>query len=687
MASNLDPSDNGVKIHQIKQLSSAVISQIPVSTFTHDETGNLCSIIDSQYGTIFTFSREWVPSIHLVNIEYQAKQVQGIAFHITGEYFGIFRVPSTFESDEKVNEHELYVQVRNGDDLMSLCVEQPVGDLSPLAEDIIDRFSMAPPSKEYMEPLPQTEEEDASTFIQSRYYTTLYSLKNPLSYFPKTAIARLRILCKEDNSEIVRILKSVFVDIEQLHVRHSGPKGLLSIPNLESSVEKENQILFVKTHPEFKDDEKTVDTDKMGQLVLELKIREAQLQILVIFEILYTLGINQEEFLSTNATKLEKLRRKREKELAKRSLIRPRKGKRKIIPTFLGMGVGIETTEKVDEKKEIDDMYEYYTTLNNLIDRLGLWDALTTSKSDNNYGFMAYVVVPYYNKKLPQLVKYLVDNIKGSNMKLVSKPSKKPKKEPESADNTQHEQISKQNKHSKFKKVLLDKQPPTLRNAATLTSDLTNLSHSDDFLPSLKRSKSNLSSKSLTRRQVDLNVKQMPTEQDQEQNQPPSFIFGNAKRSKSIKLTSTAEPMLATVTKSKSFSQIESTPVKKSSVRVIEATPQKKRHLDQSVILKTPNSEFLKPSVRRETEGLKPLVGVTPQKIQSGGIKSPFGVEVTPMQQTVNSSPIKEITSSTRRKRPGEPIPLEDSPFYTAGLFNRNGGSPVGQQLFHSDSE
>ncbi|KAG7665735.1 uncharacterized protein J8A68_000755 [[Candida] subhashii] len=661
----------------------------------------------------------------------------GILYHIKDvNVYGLFKVPNALRiKDITGSELEPY-GIHDSQELIEVAEtpieesQQPVNDHT----EILDSFSMGPP-KQPSDDIARDDNEsplrkdgsDPVEFIESRYYSTLYSLNNPLSYFPKTAISRLRILCDENEERICEVLSGMILSISDLDLRHGGSNGVLKLLDkdivdqrhiLKSRFEIENQTRFIEMHQELldnlnsdpstefknanqesKDKKEVSNHEKFQRLIFDLKVREAQLQILVIFELMHAWNLNETEFLLENQAQKQRELKARQKQ-AKSNLIRKRK--RKIVPTFLGMGIDVKTDNGTLDTNNVPsrslDQYTVYSTLNTLVDRMGLWDTLS-GKADSSYGFMAYVFVPYYNKKLPELVKYVIDNMKDLNMKLETSSSSKSKKRKKSTTVTNGESEIKSQAHkstsksSKYRKVLLPNRKPTLSKSATTVDQSSthgiSLSGEDDIIPpSLKRSKSNLSSKNLSRRQVDLNVKLTRTTSDLEttlSSQPNvSFIFSNAKRSKSVAVAPskpaapTAPPevhVMATPVKPKSFSQVQQTPVYSKSTVLVEATPQKSVTRQDTLVLKTPDA-FLKPAAREATILTERLMSAS-KEIQATppANKSPILIDRTPVQRSrVDSSPIKPITSiqrKTKKMRPGEPVSLDVSPFYNASLYKQ----------------
>jgi len=555
-----------------------------------------------------------------------------VLYHIRDRYYGIANLKPGVAIDDSwkcSSKRSIPVNVSKIDDIIEQCaikVEEQAMVSDPRLEHHISNFSMAPPNKQSLEKpanavisqSPQYQD-DPLMFIYSRYFSILYSLTTPLSYFPKTSLARVKILCDNEQEKLSQTLEKLYLSIEEMDSRHQGKYGILKnlfsekapLPSMvKTKIEYENQLSFVSKHSDLIDKVKSslirtkpVDSidnedqqnsksdnladEMLSRLILQLKIREAQLQVILIFEILCSWNISEKEFLEKSMKKHEKELKKKDRE-AKKSLVRKRKQPRKIIPTFLGMGVNVSDNPIVDRECEKLNEYAVYKCLNALVDRLGLWDTLlgNSNTNDNAYGFLGYVLVPYYNKKLPIVLKYVVDKVKDLNMKLSFVPKPKSKPDAKSSLNSPRKQSSPQSetainevrRSSKYNKTLLRK--PELRKSATIGS-----LNDNDLLPAftIKRSKSNLSSKNLQKRQVDMSVNGPKKDTSKttvgrskslsEASQASSelLIFGNASRVKpsSIKKPSKVPQIEATPVKARvlhSLSQIKATPLKQLSM-------------------------------------------------------------------------------------------------------------------------
>ncbi|OBA22768.1 hypothetical protein METBIDRAFT_36292, partial [Metschnikowia bicuspidata var. bicuspidata NRRL YB-4993] len=380
--------------------------------------------------------------------------------------------------------------------------------------------------------------------------------------------------------------------------------------------EAENQALFVSKHYE-----QTTKDELLEHLVLELKIREAQIQIVLLLEIILCMAVDEADFLDTGR------RQQAQAAASKRKPALIRRKKKKVIATFLGVGVtepeGVSGTVMLSPKQDHMSPLSLYTSLVGLIDQIGLWDSLLehgrTDKDENTQGFLAFVVVPFFGKGLPKTVLFIIKQIKGLRPNILRTRWTKSASSLEPPGLPQNQPSDPQ---SKFPKISMSTDSiPTLPRASTTTD-------ADSIKPafSLKRSKSNLGTRNLKRRQVDMSVaKNEPA--DTEPGKSNLFLFTDARRVKSGASLAQSSQSFTNVR------QVEATPAKpaapgasRNAPRVfatpqVLATPSNQRTVDGGYIVKeTPQGrQEKKPSVH---ERLSQVARESPVK-SMGIVSSP----------------------------------------------------------------
>lgn len=427
---------------------------------------------------------------------------------------------------------------------------RPESSVSPVAAPVLTRPPVSmrrvlpalpppapPPRAPPFVPSPQTDK-SARNFVVSRYYSTLYSLTTPLSYFAKNTLGRLHSMCRNDPSELRAALAAVFLSPEQLGERQRRKLGL---PCLASgtpvqppvlTAERDNQAQFAAAHAhEFADDA------QRERLVLDLKVREAQLQILVVLECVLCTHEDETEFLQRNARRQEQ----RVSARPGRPLVRKRRRNR-IVPTLLGHGV--PDPDPVSADADVD--LTLYTLLLSLIDQLGIWAVLlgkpTAAADGPAQDFLEHVLVPYYHKRMPATVSFVVKTFRSLQPSFKSKPPRAGS----GVGSRVSDASSGPKRVSKFAKTApLPRITPFLKRAASsiATTDL------QPPIP-LKRSKSSFGTKNMQKRQVDMLASRLDPEKAGNARATLLFLFGDARKTRSV---SAAAPELP---------QVEATPRK-----------------------------------------------------------------------------------------------------------------------------
>lgn len=520
---------------------------------------------------------------------------------------------SSAEADSSVAPPEL---ARNVNEAME---SWKLGKLAESTHRRVSNFSMKapvlnpPPTNIQPFTSPQSETKPLN-FIQSRYYNTLYSFTTPLSYFPKTAISRLKVMCGDDRAAFKEVLLEMRKSPDDISKRYDLK---LNLPELmlgeipEVSIVKyeiESQRIFIEKHYDS-----LHDSSKFGRLLLELKIREAQLQILIHLELILACQIDDQSFVekcSANMTESSKPKKKKRliRKTAKSS------APSNMIPTLLGVGVFEETTTT----PEVNTDQTIFNSVTTFVELCAIWDMLlggkNGSKKESTYEFLAYVLLPFYNKILPRTVGYVVSRVKDLRPNLKTK-----KRLQKRVNGSEDSKEAPEKKKSRFTKKLIRREQRPFLDPSTTEIEPA-------FL--LKRSKSNLGSKNMQRRQVDMSVAQ----KEKLEEERPSFLFGDARKTKLVSLPPASPPPLRKST------QVMRTPSVKRIDRQIPETPQRSTSLVQKLTQVAENV----------------LIISSPEVIRSDG------PNIFLHSHGIRSSPPEPITSS-----PSKRVPELDSPFKT----------------------
>lgn len=145
---------------------------------------------------------------------------------------------------------ELY-RVANEADLINVGEETPKfeenTESTMASDDAIESFSMKPPISmetkkgnshnvehdtndannaltlpNFTSPSKRDESQDPLQFLNNRYYHSLYSLNEPLSYFPKASLTRFKNLCHGDVDSVASILDLLISNMEKFDSRYDG---------------------------------------------------------------------------------------------------------------------------------------------------------------------------------------------------------------------------------------------------------------------------------------------------------------------------------------------------------------------------------------------------------------------------------------------------------------------------------
>lgn len=659
-----------------------------IHTILQDDILHRRTIFSKQLSTITeSFNAYFVQTIDHLKTKRIGLLHKSLPFSHTYELF-VFSLPDTINELQFTSEKPSASLTQDG------CIEKwRVQAITAKSISETLNFSMKPPPA-YSSPVsdrnavitelsPQRETNPVN-FLQSRYFSILYSLSTPLTYFPKTTLSRLRIMCEGDKKLLEESLASVYLDPEKLNERQSLRYGLDALIGKTSGTveinkyEAENQSLLLQKHYSA-----SLTDEARDKVIFDLKRREAQLQILVVMQLLLAWEVDESLFLSTNGSKQEKLSKKQNK----KALVRKKSKSKKIIPTFLGVGIH-EKEEETSKKKAVITQFGLYASLVSLVDQMSIWDVLTgrlkNKKDESMYGFLAYVFVPFFNNKLPHIVKFVIEKVKElrPNFKVPRLKSSRSRSEtqseaespalPLSSAQSEESTLTENKKSSRFRKTLLSEdQKPFLRRAKT------SMSEKEEPAFSLKRSKSNLGSKNLKRRQVDMSLNKPD---DQVEDKSTSFLFGDARKIKTQSISA------GTLRGSKALPE--------EPVKLIEATPSKNRVAD--VVLETPHTgakrnEFVIPDSTKKRSLVQqklsllaapsnPEMKIFSSPINNSSEKSPNlflqhgNVQAHP-SSVIESSPIQPEVTRTPKVTKQSELPDFKNPFMKATLQ----GSPDGR--------
>ncbi|SMN22885.1 similar to Saccharomyces cerevisiae YGL113W SLD3 Protein involved in the initiation of DNA replication [Maudiozyma saulgeensis] len=264
-------------------------------------------------------------------------------------------------------------------------------------------------------------------YIVSKYNELLFSPDIALAYFVKSTLVRFYNMCKytAEGKELKLLYKSTLellvMNISDFDKRHLK-QNLLLMESTSAvgrhSFAKARQHCLRKYHIHISDDE-SIKSPRLTDLEVILKAREIKLQLILLLELINQFHLDQN---------FQNFQEKYKLKLKHRSLNVTRRGlKRKI------------STEKQVKKSSIDycELLDLYLDKLSILEMLletgisvsttdGEGDPLTDykksilnkAKESSSTGFTRYILIPYFSKKLPNTVKFIMHKIKGPNLKL-----------------------------------------------------------------------------------------------------------------------------------------------------------------------------------------------------------------------------------------------------------------------------
>lgn len=391
------------------------------------------------------------------------------------------------------------------------------------------KLSMTPPVQD--SPVQVLDKEDTINdpfdYFLDKYFSNLYLLTTPLTFFTKSVFARLRSLCMNDSKFYESLLVQFTIPLEDFESRHlASNNGLLNSSMLfekeviyrKNFVSKSLNLVDFDIHStNFQETNRSLKT-----ILNTFRVKEIQIQILTLLELIHATGRDDTSLLKRVSQKKRK-----------RRLV----GRKKVTPIINGTAIQVDQDEKSFGPLTYNQLLDLY------IDKLAINDLLNGSSSNEQYTpkFINYIVVPFFEKKCPNSVRHMIKKIKG--------PSFKPPVTKTIAE-----------KKQKMTRPALHRSNSPQMKLTDIDELKPSLSRSGSELESLKRT-SSFNSNTLSKREIDMSI---PTPSEKLLKKPTSQIFNRVGKrqasTSSLKLT-------------ESYSQVEATPVKKGNVVNVMQTP------------------------------------------------------------------------------------------------------------------
>ena len=270
---------------------------------------------------------------------------------------------------------------------------------------------------------------DPKDYLVSRYNELLFSPDIALAYFDKSTLVRFYNMCKStaEAKDLKLLYKSTLellvmniVDFDKRHLKQNlltMDKALAVGPH---NFTKARHHCLNKYHIHIADDG-SITNPRINDLEIVLKAREIKLQIILLLELINQFHLDKN---------FQNFQEKYKPQLKHRSLNVTRRGRTRI------RTIEKQNTNTVIDYCELLDLYlDKLSILEMLLETSvtisptdGESDTLTDyrksilnkTKESSSTGFTRYILIPYFSKKLPNTVRFIMRKIKGPNLKSIS---------------------------------------------------------------------------------------------------------------------------------------------------------------------------------------------------------------------------------------------------------------------------
>lgn len=284
---------------------------------------------------------------------------------------------------------------------------------------------------------------DPKLYISTRYYECLFKIHVQLAYFVKSNMSRFKNMCNttyrtDAKNTYTSILDSLCIDIptfdKRYDLKHFTSNGSF------------NDEFAIK----LRDDRinKLVNKDtEINDFITIVKAREIKIQIIFLLELIYSDNMDN-NFIDFDTRYKENLK-KRSLNISRIEMsnfrIRKKKKKKKLLEEK-----DIDSKDNIESHNNVSKL-DYCEKLDIYIDKLNILDILLSTintnyseldndtnnqleedkanlmnknKETSSVGFIKYVIIPHYARRIPNTIKYIIKKLKGPNMK-TKKPIEK----------------------------------------------------------------------------------------------------------------------------------------------------------------------------------------------------------------------------------------------------------------------
>ncbi|EDO19449.1 hypothetical protein Kpol_1002p97 [Vanderwaltozyma polyspora DSM 70294] len=284
-------------------------------------------------------------------------------------------------------------------------------------DNSIQHLSMTPP--DIMNSEIEKKPLEPRTYIENKYFDTLYGTNIPIAYFVKSNLSRLRNICKANFKDqpflqYQTITTSLLLDLNTFDKKYNG-NGLLN-NNSDNELIENNRLSFLKKFNVVPNPDSNL---QITELITILKARELKLQIIMLLEIIFINDLDSRLINFENDYKTK---------LKKRSLNVTRRGIR-------------SKRKSSSNNKVVKETIDYCEQLDLYLDKLNILDILLASehtikedtdidlikeqklnmlnrhKENSSLGFINYILIPFFTKKVPNTVQFIINKLKVPNLK------------------------------------------------------------------------------------------------------------------------------------------------------------------------------------------------------------------------------------------------------------------------------
>lgn len=265
---------------------------------------------------------------------------------------------------------------------------------------------------------------DPKTYLETKYYESLFSLHSPFAYFVKSYLSRLKNMCtglpSEEGTEAYRsTLLKMLLGIKAFDERHEDNallkdelKSTIASARRDASLNKYNSLGDENHQNTFYKDLSTI-----------FKAREIKLQVIILLETIYLEDLDS-QFKDYESRYQLKLKR-RSMNVTKMRVLSARSKKKKSTPHH-----ELEKESAIDHCEMLDLYLDKLCILDILLasepskpnaDENVLQEhkknMLNKNKESSSIGFTNYVLIPYFSRKVPNTVRFIIHKLKGPNLR------------------------------------------------------------------------------------------------------------------------------------------------------------------------------------------------------------------------------------------------------------------------------